>query len=129
MGGLGITPLRIKNLALLAKWWGKLSSNKTPLWKSIVISSFGPSFRGKIMSDVSTLKTSQLSSIWRDLINLQKDDSLQGIVGSNVWNWKVGNGASILFWYDPRANGLTLKDEFPCLFRICFKKNATVKEC
>ncbi|XP_071708090.1 uncharacterized protein [Rutidosis leptorrhynchoides] len=128
MGGLGITPLRLKNVALLAKWWSKLNSSKLSLWKSIVVSSFGPSFRGKVMNDVSSLRLSLLSPIWRDLINLHKDEFSKSIVGSNIWKWKVGNGACILFWYDSWANGHTLKDDFLSLFLICSDHLLTVNQ-
>ncbi|XP_071728556.1 uncharacterized protein [Rutidosis leptorrhynchoides] len=127
LGGLDITPLRIKNLAMLAKWWVRLNSNKHCLWKAIVASSFGPSFRGKLMNNVSSLNTSQISPIWKDLINLQGIDSAHCIVGPNVWNWVLGDGASILFWYDTWVDGLILKDEFPSLFFLCVQKTACVK--
>ncbi|XP_071707932.1 receptor-like protein EIX2 [Rutidosis leptorrhynchoides] len=81
------------------------------------------------MSNVSSLQTSQISSVWRDLINLQKDDSLLGILGSNIWKWKIGDGSSLLFWFDAWADGHVLKDDFPSLFLICFNWFITVKEC
>ncbi|XP_071712536.1 uncharacterized protein [Rutidosis leptorrhynchoides] len=97
LGGLGVTPLRIKNLTMLCKWWARFNSSKPCLWKSIVSSSFGSSFQGKLTNNVSSLLVAQLSPIWRDLINLQHDNSLLDIIGPNVWKWKLGNGACTLF--------------------------------
>ncbi|XP_071727280.1 uncharacterized protein [Rutidosis leptorrhynchoides] len=128
LGGLGITPLRLKKLAMLAKWWVWLNSDKQALWKSIVVASFGPSFRGKLMNNVSSLCTSQLSPIWKDLINLQNVDIAQSIIGSNIWRWKVGDGACILFCYDSWVDGRILKDDFPSLFFICEQKMGSVKQ-
>ncbi|XP_071693764.1 uncharacterized protein [Rutidosis leptorrhynchoides] len=94
---------------------------------AIAASSFGPSFRGKLMNNVSSLSTSQISPIWKDLINLQGIDSAHCIVGPNVWNWVLGDGSSFLFWYDTWVDGLIIKDEFPSLFFVCVQKTACVK--
>ncbi|XP_071695164.1 uncharacterized protein [Rutidosis leptorrhynchoides] len=93
---------------------------------NLVSSLFGSSFRGKIMNNVSSLSTSLLSPIWKDLVNLQKNESAFGIVGPNNWKWKLGSGKSILFWLDPWADGRVLKDEFPSLFFLSSIKNQTV---
>ncbi|XP_071725541.1 uncharacterized protein [Rutidosis leptorrhynchoides] len=85
LGGLGVTPLRFKNLAMLVKWWAKINFNKPCLWKSIVTSSFGSSFGRDLMHSDSPLFVSQISYIWRDLNRLQHDPSLHPIVGPNVW--------------------------------------------
>ncbi|XP_071688307.1 uncharacterized protein [Rutidosis leptorrhynchoides] len=75
---------------------------------------------------VSNLHSSQLSPIWKDLLNLQKEESLNPIVGPNVWRWKIGNGSSISFWFDSWANGTILKDEFPTLFFITRQQSAAL---
>ncbi|XP_071713091.1 uncharacterized protein [Rutidosis leptorrhynchoides] len=87
LGGLGITPLRLKNFTMLVKGWARMNSNKQCLWKSIVTSSFRSSFNGKLTNNISSLQTSQQSPIWKDLINLQKEDSLSCIVGPSIWKW------------------------------------------
>ncbi|XP_071739698.1 uncharacterized protein [Rutidosis leptorrhynchoides] len=129
LGGLGITPLRIKNLAMLAKWWGKFNNNKPCLWKSIVTSSFGSSFGNNLAHSVFSSHVSQASPIWKDLIRLQQDPLSQGIVGSNVWKWKVGNGVKILFWHDIWLDNVSLKDRFPTLFESSRSPLITVSQC
>nr|GEV84782.1 putative ribonuclease H protein At1g65750 family [Tanacetum cinerariifolium] len=63
LGGLGVVPLRIKNLSLLAKWWSKLNSNKESLWKTILQNSYC-----SILKKLITYKCGdgKLISFWND---------------------------------------------------------------
>ncbi|XP_071728887.1 uncharacterized protein [Rutidosis leptorrhynchoides] len=127
-GGFGVIPLRIKNLALLAKWWAHLHSNKTALWKVIVFNSFGSSFYGNLEERISNTNLSQLSPIWRDLTRLKRSDDMCEILGNNVWRWKLGNGLRISFWHDIWLRNLPLRLQFPAVFRKSFQKTGSVSD-
>ncbi|XP_071709257.1 uncharacterized protein [Rutidosis leptorrhynchoides] len=103
-----------------------MNCNKQQLWKSIVVSSFGSAFRGKLLNNVESLPSSQLSSIWKEILKIQKIETLSFVVGANSWKWVLGNGSKISFLYDPWIDNLILKDEFPALFLLCRSQNASV---
>ncbi|XP_071686940.1 uncharacterized protein [Rutidosis leptorrhynchoides] len=128
MGGLGITPLRSKNFALLAKWWSKMNSNKKHVWQALVCTSFGSSFSGKLMHNVSMISTSKTSSIWKDLLKLHHEDSMAHVIGDNTWSWKLGDGLQISFWNDHWVGHFSLRVRFPNLFRICSFQNGNVRQ-
>ncbi|XP_071719602.1 uncharacterized protein [Rutidosis leptorrhynchoides] len=61
--------------------------------------------------------TRERVSMWEPVINKVK---------RKLAGWK-GDGASILFWFDPWAGGRILKDDFPSLFFISEQKTSCVK--
>ncbi|XP_071739169.1 uncharacterized protein [Rutidosis leptorrhynchoides] len=60
---------------------------------------------------------------------MQHDSSSKVIVGPNVWKWKVGNGANILFWHDVWLNDLCFKEVYPSLFDSSSNQFASVGQC
>ncbi|TYG99882.1 hypothetical protein ES288_A10G231800v1 [Gossypium darwinii] len=46
----------------------------------------------------------------------------------NCFRWVIGNGKSVLFWEDVWCRNLSLKVEFPRLFRLATVKNSLVYE-
>lgn len=58
IGGLGIVPLKSKNLALLAKWWWRVYSERPRLWNRILAQRYGNDHRIDISSLSSRNDTS-----------------------------------------------------------------------
>ncbi|XP_071729333.1 uncharacterized protein [Rutidosis leptorrhynchoides] len=126
VGGLGITPLLTKNIALLAKWWSKLYDNKLHVWQALVCTSFGKFFSGKIVYNSSSISCTKVSPIWSELLKIYTDGDLVNVVGKNSWKWHLKDGSLISFWNDNWVGNYSLRDQFPSLFRISDAQNAPV---
>ncbi|XP_071734119.1 uncharacterized protein [Rutidosis leptorrhynchoides] len=111
---------------MLAKWWARLNENKNVLWKSIVLNSFGPSFRGKLMFETANVNIQNLSPLWNDIVSLKDDNCMEPILGNGTWKWKVGNGSKTLFWLDSWLCSMPLYLKYPSLFRFSHYQNETV---
>ncbi|KAL9686487.1 hypothetical protein QQ045_023947 [Rhodiola kirilowii] len=70
-GGLGITGMVEKNVALLTKWWWKLITGKGGLWRRVIIEKYA--IKGAHDPCKMTAKTNRLSSTWKNII-----EALQG---------------------------------------------------
>lgn len=88
-GGLGLPDLRLRNLALILRWWWKCYEEPNSLWALTVcrirtqrIHSTGPIIWSK-----------RGSYFWIQLVGLRN-------LFDVATEWMVGNGASISFWYD-----------------------------
>lgn len=51
-GGLGLGDLRLKNVALLAKWWWRFGEEKEVLWRRVIVYKYGESEWGWVPSKV-----------------------------------------------------------------------------
>ncbi|PWA56196.1 hypothetical protein CTI12_AA420920 [Artemisia annua] len=105
-------------MVLLAKWWSKLNSNKFSLWKVVLCNSQRSNFPKRLMGDVSLIQTSKVSQVWRDILSLQRSDSISEVLGPQNWAWKCGNGQLIEFCGDVWIEDFTLRNKFPELYLI-----------
>ncbi|PWA40524.1 hypothetical protein CTI12_AA561720 [Artemisia annua] len=75
-------------------------------------------FPKRLMGDASLIRTSKVSQVWRDLLSLQRSDSISEVLGPQNWAWKCGNGQLIEFWGDVWIEDFTLRNKFPELYLI-----------
>lgn len=89
LGGLGIANLRIRNTALLLRWWWTLYRNREALW-TITITRIRQTATYAGGPKIWSLAG---SFFWKDLQKINK---------IFVWctEWRIGNGLSISFWFD-----------------------------
>ncbi|GKB98958.1 hypothetical protein Tco_0985095 [Tanacetum coccineum] len=127
-GGLGIMPLRTKNIVLLAKWWCRYNDNKTEIWKALIKCHYGTMFPEKLIYKIDPKNNPKLSQVWNGILSLQKPDLMASALGYNMWKWKCGNGERISFWYDIWASDESLRSLFPDLFLLAANRFGKVSE-
>lgn len=94
-GGLGIKRLIHQNLALLAKWCWRFSSDKNSLWVKVI--------RGKYNLDRRswlpyTQGSGSISNVWRDICSVGDNDSALGLFIREGFKVQVNSGQDTLFW-------------------------------
>jgi hypothetical protein len=112
-GGLGILDLDIQNKCLLSKWLYKLI-NEDGAWQQLL--------RNKYLSTMSITQVGKKpgdSQFWIGLMNVKNQFLTFG-------NFRLQNGTQIRFWEDIWLGNSTLRDQYPNLYNIVRRKNATV---
>ncbi|GKC19642.1 RNA-directed DNA polymerase, eukaryota [Tanacetum coccineum] len=97
LGGLGVVPLRVKNMALLTSWWGKYNENRSALWKMVITKSYARSFPSKLSELHFIPPHSRVSSVWKNIINIKKENDVLRILGPQTRKWNVGAGNQVFF--------------------------------
>jgi hypothetical protein len=113
VGGLGIQNIDIQNKCLLSKWLFKLL-NEDGLWQTLL--------RKKYLSRYTLTKVTSKpgdSHFWAGLMKV-KDTFL------NLGSFILKNGTQIRFWEDRWLGLQPLMTQYPSLYNIARKKNATV---
>ncbi len=117
-GGLGILDLENMNTALVAKWWWRLLSNKTHLWRPIIEGLYykrrkplreGASFRPFSQWWGSVLKT-------RDIFKCGA-------------SYMIGNGRIVSFWMDIWCTTSPLCTLYPRIYDCVGSKNLRAEAC
>lgn len=114
-GGLGLVPIKVKNLALLGKWsfrWDKERHRSWNIW-----------IRDKY-------KCPKHSNLQESLVGKRSSNSLQDM-GSAACHplykrkldrgklvWRLGNGIQVLFWEDIWHEDMALMDRYKKLYSI-----------
>ena len=124
-GGLGIPNLQVRNNALLAKWWWRYATEENSLWRKVIEARYGQGAQNWIPNIRNRRK---MSNIWREVIKVGEDPKVKKFVGYEGCRWVVGNGNSILFWYDRWSSDRALHEVFPRLFRLAINQLARVAE-
>ncbi|XP_050211464.1 uncharacterized protein LOC126661653 [Mercurialis annua] len=122
LGGLNITPFRIKNKSLLYKWIWKLISPSNQLWFSVICQSCSLNS----WHDIEASKYYLLSHTWKGIFNACVKDSEQWKSFTSCVSFRVGTGDLIKFWHDVWLYSVPLRHRFPNLYRIRRSKNSMV---
>jgi hypothetical protein len=112
-GGLEIQNLDLQNKCLLSKWFFKLC-NEAGTWQELIRNKY---LKNKTLSQFE--KKNRFSHFWNDLSGV-KDIFL------SLGKFKLDNGTQIRFWEDKWLGSQPLKIQYPNLFNIVRKKQATV---
>ncbi|GJT53298.1 cysteine-rich receptor-like protein kinase [Tanacetum coccineum] len=128
LGGLGVVPLRVKNMALLTSWWGKYNENRSALWKMVITKSYARSFPSKLSELHFIPPHSRVSSVWKNIINIKKENDVLRILGPQTRKWNVGAGNQVFFWNDWWVGSARLRSLFGLLFLISSKPFGTISE-
>jgi hypothetical protein len=114
-GGLGILDLDIQNKCLLSKWLYKLI-NEDGAWQQLL--------QNKYLSTMSITQVGKKpgdSQFWTGLMNVKNQFLTFG-------NFRLQNDTQIKFWEDIWLGNSTLRDQYPNLYNIVRRKNATVSD-
>ena len=112
-GGLGIEVLEIKNKCLLSKWLFKILTERG-VWQELISNKY---LKGKSLSQVEAKPTD--SPFW------------MGVMGAKHLFFQrlssvVGNGLNTRFWEDPWLGQTSLLEQYPGLYNIVQRRNASV---
>jgi hypothetical protein len=113
-GGLGIQNLEIQNQCLLSKWLFKLI-NEEGLWQTIL--------RNKYLTRQTIGKVDRKprdSHFWTVLMKAKEAFLVYG-------SFRLNNGKQIRFWKDKWLGNYSFQHQYPSLYNIVRRKNATVE--
>lgn len=124
MGGLGVMPIKYKNLSMFAKWWWRCYSERSKCWNKILVQKYG----GIINFDLSSLDSSRnCSYIVKDFSNLASSSELSHLIDRNYFKWRVNDGSSVYFWEDIWFDQGSLMARFHRLFHISNLKLCNIR--
>jgi hypothetical protein len=112
-GGIGIQNLDLQNKCLLSKWLFKLC-NEEGTWQELIRNKY---LQNKTLSQSES--NNLFSHFWSSLLGV-KDIFL------SLGKFKLDNGTQIRFWEDKWLDSQPLKIQYPNLFNIVRKKQATL---
>ncbi|XP_071711442.1 uncharacterized protein [Rutidosis leptorrhynchoides] len=67
-----------------------------------------------------------MSQIWKNVLNLQKDECMINLIGPNCWRWKLRGGSQISFWHNYWVGNFSLRDQYPRLYTLCSKQQSSI---
>ena len=117
-GGLGLRKLAFLNKALLGKWIWRFAYDKDNLWKQVIMAKYGQKGLGwRTKKDNGAFRV----GVWKEI--LKETD----------WCWDnmvpiAGKGTKIRFRTNVWRTGAALSQNFPHLFAMVVRRNATVEE-
>nr|GEZ20323.1 RNA-directed DNA polymerase, eukaryota, reverse transcriptase zinc-binding domain protein [Tanacetum cinerariifolium] len=119
-GGLGISSFFAMNRALLSKWVWRFLSETSSLWTRTIKAIHGE--KGNLEAHGNITRRSPCLDIVREINVLRS----KGIDFLSLIRKKVGNGENTLFWKDSWFDGISLKQQFPCLYSLESAKHINV---
>nr|GEZ64709.1 cysteine-rich receptor-like protein kinase [Tanacetum cinerariifolium] len=75
-------------------------------------------WRGRIPFHPVTLT---VSSVWKNIINIQSENNILQVLGPQAWKWKVGGGLQTSFWNDWWIGNARLRHSFVRLYYLSTK--------
>ncbi|KAJ9560860.1 hypothetical protein OSB04_006020 [Centaurea solstitialis] len=121
-GGLNIQSLKVKNLALLAKWLWRFLTTGDALWKSVIMELHGS-------LEKNPRPETDLSSPWKTIMKVNDEIENLGVELLSGFFRSTANGSPMTFWdLNWSASGPKLKEIFPRLYAKEVNKNIPFKD-
>ncbi|KAJ0495115.1 putative RNA-directed DNA polymerase [Helianthus annuus] len=95
-GGLGLTPLRDANIALLMKWWWRFKIENNALWKKVVVSIHNSNRSWPILP-----YSKSVPGTWSTIAKLENHLANSNVNLGKLIKGELGRGDKIRFWIDP----------------------------
>ncbi|XP_071714443.1 uncharacterized protein [Rutidosis leptorrhynchoides] len=127
-GGLNISSMKNKNLALLTKWWWKFLTNKEALWVKVIKSIYGYNDGLDCILPSPSISKGLTDTTWTNIINVKHTLTKLGCDITNMFVKRIGAGSETFFWHDKWIGDTVLKKAFPRLFRLDSNKMAMVSD-
>lgn len=123
-GGLGIVPLKHRNISLLAKWWWRCYNERNRLWNRLLSEKYGA---GLSFGITALTQRKDCSFTIKNVANLGSAFEVSSLISRECFMWKVGEGNKILFWEDYWLENGILSLLLPRLYRISKLKLCSIK--
>lgn len=123
IGGLGITSIRLKNLAILAKWIWKAYADRGSMLNNCLSMRYGKAWN----YDLSLLESKKCSPVVRQIVSLISDQTIGAYLTRDNFKWYVRDGATVYFWEDWWVGNGTLQSLLPSLYAKVRCKHIKVK--
>lgn len=123
-GGLGITPLKHANMAMIAKWWWRFRNEKHTLWWNVIWSIHHTSNSwAPILVQLSS------SGVWKSIYKIGENFKGLDLDLNCLIVGILGNGNDIRFWLDRWLASVPLMELYPSLFMLEDSKQVLISEC
>lgn len=122
-GGLGLVPLKIRNLAFLAKWWWRAYSNRQALWNQILHLQFGHSLHYKL-EEVNWKPSNSFLS--KGFLSINVNPRAMNFLKHEAFKWKIVSGRMAYLWEDYWHELGPLMYQLPCMYRISLLKHFAI---
>ena len=122
-GGLGLVPIRARNIAMLGKWSYKWTKDRNKRWNIWLRDKYNC---GVHTSMVEALQGKHLSGTMSDILKAITDPVSKQSLAQSSFPWKVRNGESVFFWEDYWFENKCLKFEHKRLYQLSTFKESTV---
>ncbi|XP_073066025.1 uncharacterized protein [Primulina eburnea] len=117
-GGLGLENIRLRNRALLGKWWWRCATERNSLWKKVVGSIYGFHENGW---DVRVARNATFKSPWKFIS--RSHSTCQTMIATVL---KGGN--IVRFWEDRWVGFSSFQDSFPHIYLLASNSNKPIAQ-
>lgn len=108
--GLGITPLKHTNIAILSKWWWRFRNEKHKLWWNTIWSIH---YNSKSWTPIPVRLT--YSGVWRNIFKIGCDSQDFGVNLNHLLIGILGNGKDISLWANRWVTNAPLMELYPAI--------------
>lgn len=123
-GGLGLPPLRNKNISMLAKWWSRWLVERGRSWNVLIREKYS----GQPGEDMqATIRGKDCSHVLRGIVSINNDNGFCQALSKENFKWKIKNGCGALFWEDIWYEELPLCQVFGRIYSISSLKHLSVR--
>ena len=123
-GGLGIGSMRIRNMVMLSRWWGKAYSQRGRGWNKLLSNRYGPGWN----YDLNLVNVNRCSPIVKGIVSVKSSPIVSSVLNSSKFCWQVFSGDKVMFWEDWWINDRAFKVKFPSLYAISTTHHMSVKD-
>ncbi|GKV48045.1 hypothetical protein SLEP1_g54880 [Rubroshorea leprosula] len=123
---MGIKDLRMFNLALMGKWWGRLVNEQGGLWRRVLLDKYKG--EGGSWGEWITEGQNRGSRWWKDVCKIN-----ELVEGKRDWvksgfKLVIGDGAKVSFWRQVWVGSHSLEVMFPQLSYLSTDRQSTVQQ-
>ena len=122
-GGLGLVPLRIRNLSLLDKWTSRWDNERGKAWNVWLREKYQCGIHDNLLQG---LQNKSLSNSMQDIARAISHPLFKVTMNQQNFKWKVRNGSSTLFWEDYWIGNGPLMNTFKKFYALSNWKKVTV---
>ncbi|XP_017239669.1 uncharacterized protein LOC108212453 [Daucus carota subsp. sativus] len=122
-GGVGITKIKERNIAMLGKWWWRFINERDKFWNITLQKKYG-SVIGQGPSSVKIDRSSSYTI--KSLLKIHQSGWARDLL-SDGFIWKIKNGRTVRFWEDLWYGNKPFQKEFSRLFYLSNLKTASVR--
>ncbi|XP_017245737.2 uncharacterized protein LOC108217416 [Daucus carota subsp. sativus] len=122
-GGLGLVPIKIKNLALLGKWSFRWEVERKRSWNIWIRDKYGCSNHESLQE---SLEGSKASNSLQDMVKAANHPAYKGSLKKRCFKWIIGDGMQTLFWEDNWFEDCALMIKFRRLYGLSTLQGVSV---